>query len=436
MADPSNKIQFFQACLPPLLVGDYRVKIEQKLEGVEDYKTLSAELEFSVAGPRFTLNPSDVYAVYPPANQSGAFGDTLPHIVFTRRTLPWERTVDGGQPNNTHPCPWLALLVCSEADFIAEGQSSPRIRTRKVRELLEPEQVDQAQGPDLKLIDLKEYESTDDLCNTIDLPAGLFSQIVPAKADLPYLAHVRKVHTGDKETLSLKTEGCFSVVLANRFPEAAAAGKTGENTAYLVSLEGFEKYLYGASATLKAPKIRMAVLASWSFFCRGASTFKEIMENLDFGTLKLPSRRVAQKADAAAATKVQTAFDQGYVALDHHIRNGENTISWYRGPLLPVLYDKLPAYRHLPCPDAALRYNYETGLLDTTYAAAWQLGRLLALQNMHFGRAMYRYRNQERQKAKIAIRKKEIDAKYDISGRQADERLLTTIRKHKGKLFR
>ena len=113
----------------------------------------------------------------------------------------------------------------------------------------------------------------------------------------------------------------------------------------------------------------------------------------------LPSTRV-QTADTEAANHARAAFERGYTALDHHIRNGEDTVSWYRGPMVPLWYHKLETYPFLPSADAALRYNYETGLLDASYAAAWQLGRLLALQNSHFARSLYRYRNQERQKAK------------------------------------
>jgi hypothetical protein len=97
-------IKFFQACLPPLLPGDYTVAVDQTVKEArpEPFRT---ELEFSIAGPRFSLNPTDVYSVYPPANQSGEFGNTLPHIVLTRRTLPWERTMEGADPDEKTPAP-------------------------------------------------------------------------------------------------------------------------------------------------------------------------------------------------------------------------------------------------------------------------------------------------------------------------------------------
>jgi hypothetical protein len=426
MADFSGKIEFFEACLPPLLLGDYSVKIEQTLKEVRPDKPFTTTLEFSVAGPRFSLNPADVYAVYPPANQTGDFGNTLPHIVFTRRTLPWERTLDGTQPDTKTPCPWLALLVCTDADFVGGGWAVPEVTSRKVGELLAPTEQD-VSGPDLRVADLKEYESADDLCNTIDLPALLFSKIVPARADLPYLAHVRQVNTGNKETLSLRTEGCFAVVLGNRFPEPSTATAGGKNTAYVVSLEGFQRYLYGEPGTLQAQKVRLAVLASWSFNCQGENTFKTLMQRLDTGRLMLPADRESQAGDPNAAPEVKEAFQRGYAAFDHHIRNGENTVSWYRGPLVPLWYHKLENYPYLPSADAALRYNYETGLLDASYAAAWQLGRLLALQNTHFARELYRYRNQERQRTKAAMQQTVIQSKYALTDKPVLQQVATAM---------
>jgi hypothetical protein len=340
--------------------------------------------------------------------------------------------MDGSQPDQQNPCPWLALLLCSASDFLNGGWEIPEVTTRKVGELLTPGERE-VRGPALTAADLKAYESVDDLCQTIDLPVPLFSRLVPAKADLPYLAHVRQVHTGDKETLSLQTEGCFSVVLGNRFPETTGVDGGGKNSVYVVSLEGFQRYLPGAPDTIQAQRVRLAVLAHWSFFCEGETTFKTLMQQLDAGRLMLPvAPHIARQAQAGepGALQVEDAFEQGYTALDHHIRNGEHTVSWYRGPLVPLWYLKLNTYAYLPSADAALRYNYETGLFDASYAAAWQLGRLLALQNPHFARALYRYRTQERQKAKAAMRQESLQKKFALSGKAAEDHVVEAIRQN------
>jgi hypothetical protein len=176
-----------------------------------------------------------------------------------------------------------------------------------------------------------------------------------------------------------------------------------------------------------AQKVRLAVLANWSFFCQGENTFKTLMQGLRTDRLMLPPSCVAQPNPGA--DMVKQAFALGYVALDHHIRNGENTVSWYRGPLVPLWYRKLETYPYLPSADAALRYNYETGFLDTSYAAAWQLGRLLALQNTHFARALYRYRNQERQKTKAAIHQTTLQAEYALTDQPVLQQVVTSVDK-------
>jgi hypothetical protein len=427
-------IQFFQACLPPLFPGDYTIRVDQTVREIRPEKPFETELDFSVAGPRFSLNPADVYSVYPPANQPGEFGNTLPQIVFCRRTLPWERTIDGQDRDVQNPCPWLALLVFSPSDFGKEGRP-PEIKTRKVGELFNPADEDESQGPELEEADLKDYESLNDLCNTIDLPADLFSKVVPAEADLPFLAHVRQVNTENKETLSFKSEGCFAVVMANRLPETTTAKAGIKNTVFLVSLEGFQKYLYGKPQTITAKKVRLAVLASWDFICHGKNNFKNLMNELKEGRLNRPVSPELEKQAAAGdeeAKQVKEAFDLGYTALNHHIRNGEKTVSWYRGALVPLSYPKLESYTFLPSADAALRYNYQTGFLDISYAAAWQLGRLLALQNQHFAQAMYRYRNRGRLQTKSAIKQSELKEKYRLSAENLEDEVIQVLTSKQG----
>jgi hypothetical protein len=402
---PRGLIQFSQACLPPLFPGDYKIRVDQTIEEIRPEKPFQSELDFSVAGPRFDLNPADVYSVYPPANQSGEFGNTLPQIVFTRRTVPWERTIDGSDPDNQNPCPWLALMVLSASDFPAG--KLPKIITRKVGELITTAEDDNCTGPALQKADLEDYESENDLCNTIDLPADLFSKVAPQQADLPYLAHVRTVSTDNKETLSYQTEGSFAVVLANRMPQAGTAGAV-KNAVYLVSLEGFHNHLpaAGGSQKIASANVRLAVLAHWEFYCFGKNNFKVLMNNLATDRLQRPAgpkMRDSMAAGDEAARQVGAAFELGYTALNHHIRNGEKTVSWYRGPLVPMFYPTAETYPFLPSADKALRYNYNTGMLDASYAAAWQLGRLLALQNQQFAQALYRYRNQARLETKAAI---------------------------------
>ncbi|MBK7954123.1 MAG: hypothetical protein IPK02_09280 [Candidatus Accumulibacter sp.] len=393
----AGEIQFHQWCEPPLDAGEYHVEVTQTVDELTDDPTsrgsYRSRFSFSVAGPRFALNPAEVYSVYPPKGQIGDFANSLPHVVFTRRTLPWERSLTPPR-NKGDTRPWMALLVVSAADFPAKD--FPASKARKLGELIKPAANEAWVGPDVKL---DPYESADDLCNTIDLPWEVFQSVAPRLDDLAFLAHVREVNTGAKETLSFLADGWFSVVLANRFPLPGNSPLlTLENRAYLVSLEGLQDYLPGSAKPAANKPVRLAVLSSWSFHCCEAFAFKASMNQLKVQLLRVP-----WPADGAAGSKltsaekqVHDAWGRGYTALNHSTRLGEKTVSWYRGPLVPLYLSKETKYRFLPAADAALRYSPLDGMIDVTYAAAFQLGRLLALQDRHFATALYANRNRVR----------------------------------------
>ncbi|MBZ5555972.1 MAG: hypothetical protein LAO77_01725 [Acidobacteriia bacterium] len=383
-----GEIQFHQWCEPPLTAGDYSLGVTQAVAQLG--KTFDGTLEFSVAGPRFSLNPSDIYSVYPPKGHHGSFANSLPHVVFTRRTLPWERNVVPDAPSGAER-PWMALLLFTDSDPV------PEIKQRTVRELTSPPPADGAVGP--KIARLAAYESWTEPCNVIDVPTATFRAIAPRLDDLKYLAHVREVETDHKETMSFLADGWFSIVMGNRFPKPEQAGadqaKAVENTVFLVSLEGMQDYLPGGAA-VTVPNVRLAVLASWSFHCYAAYNFKSLMQSLNVGTFNLPAPQknpALSGEEQRAAQYVAGAFTRGYVALNHRTRQGEPTVSWCRGPLTPVQIEAQARYPFQPVPDGLLRYDYNTGVMDVSYAAASQLGRLLALQDRSFARALCAWRS-------------------------------------------
>ena len=132
-----GRIRFHRAAPPALPAGRYELQVTQQLRAWRgppgDERTLAATrlgrgARFVVAGPRFQLDPDDVYSVHPPAGQSGPFAATLPHLVFTRRSLPWERTLDGSAQDPDAPVPWMALLVIGRDDF--DGADLPAVPCR------------------------------------------------------------------------------------------------------------------------------------------------------------------------------------------------------------------------------------------------------------------------------------------------------------------
>ena len=75
---------------------------------------------FTVLAPRFALDPADIYGKFPPAASIGVFDQNLPHIVLTKRGLPWERyLVDGNKTT-----PWLAVLLFSPDEISAPASAA------------------------------------------------------------------------------------------------------------------------------------------------------------------------------------------------------------------------------------------------------------------------------------------------------------------------
>lgn len=402
----AGEITFYSHWLPALASGEYAVSVKPELKGSttvvnEKKETVTEKFEtdekdivretFHVGAPRWALTGSEVYSCYPSPGDIGEFSNTLPHVVFDRCTLPWERAIDGTDPTKPHD-PWLALILLTDSDFA--NNQVPSIVTRKLGEFL-----DAADAIVPKLTPDLYDDKTVDLCQTIDLPASLFFAVMPRKADLQYLAHVREVNTDNKETWSLLKEGRFSVVVCNRFPETqAVASKEKDwgivNTVFLLSLEGWGKYLEKPEEfnkpEMKDKSCRLLVLGSWRFTCQGISTFKSLMAHLNDN--RLLSRPPLSENDGVALAYLNAAFDRGFTPVNHDLRNDDRTISWYRGPLVPVHYQKSMSYADISCADAALRYDSKTGMFDTSYAAAWQLGRLLALQDQAFAQALFGFR--------------------------------------------
>lgn len=392
-------IQFYEAMQPPLVSGSYQLAASQTIQLTAEKPVYSDTQPFGIQGPRFRLEPGMVQQVYPPANQSGSFNEVLPHVVFRRRTLPWSRTIDGSVPAaGTIPPPWLALLTLYPSDLM-NGNTPIPIQQGTVGGLLTA-----ATGvivPQISAASLTADQLAEPLMY-IELPQEVFLGIAPTLKDLPYLAHGRQVNTDGKEILGLDEDGFFSVLVGNRLPSASNGTANVLNTAIVVSLEGLQSYLPvdGTSAPVTPGiVVRMAVLTSWTFTATPATAdFLAVMKNLSVGLLALPYTPPNLSDDTPAEITAGEALGWGYVPLDNNLRSGEETTSWYRGPCVPVVASLDPngPYEYS---DKAIRFDSGvpggvtgTGLFDLSYAAAWQIGRLIALSDATFSKALMDWR--------------------------------------------
>jgi hypothetical protein len=172
-----------------------------------------------------------------------------------------------------------------------------------------------------------------------------------------------------------------------------------------VSLEGLRDVLPATSdgGTLTDPNIdmsrnlRLAVLTQWSYNTKGGTAaFVERLERLNGRKLHDPddADNTNLRIDRPQATPpISGALAAGYVPLDHDLRTNETTVSWYHGPLSPIdrpspVLPKIP----ISSPDEALIFDPTTGMFDASLAAAWTIGRLLALQDRSYAASLYQFK--------------------------------------------
>ena len=136
---------------------------------------------------------------------------------------------------------------------------------------------------------------------------------------------------------------------------------------------------------------RFPVMVTWDFVCTGDGTFEQLMERLDSGMLGT----VDDDADPALQPDVAVT---GHISLQHRTRRGEPAESWYRGPFVPQ-----PTERTKPAPDGSLplahtgdqlRRVVPDGHEDVGVAAAFEIGRLLALSKPGIVAAMMGWREE------------------------------------------
>ncbi|MGV3588905.1 MAG: hypothetical protein ACO1OF_18005 [Adhaeribacter sp.] len=393
------KLQSFSR--PPLKAGDYTVKSQLFVNGkgkefVPDNTVFSNNgLKFTVAAPRFLLDESLLYSTYPSPGATGAYHTSLPHIIFTRKTLPWERSME---VNNKSP--WLTLLVIDEDEMKTRNIVLANVA---VEELNPGANSNSLIYPKVTLDD---WEKNKAVIRIMEMPVQFFLAIAPSANELDFLAHTKQVDTSDKENAEINPKGWFSCLIANRLPQK---GKV--NHVFLVSLEGHAQTLTALPAADVNKNIRLVVLNHW-FFRESGATFEELIQQLEINTkpLRIDVDELISANDPDGTKNYKStvtdiakkAFRNGYMPINHERRTGHHSVSWYRGPLVPVEISTPENYQYANA-DQALRFDNEWGMFDISYASAWQLGRLLALQSPNFFSALSNWKTASKRDAPLKI---------------------------------
>ena len=162
----------------------------------------------------------------------------------------------------------------------------------------------------------------------------------------------------------------------------------------------------GLIAEFVDPTLRFPVLLHWSFTSIGDETFESLMKGLDsglLGTRGAPNPAAPKQNPAPSSGRLPLeVVETGHVGLPHRLRRGDEVRSWYRGPLLPHPADE--AAPRLPLAHAAdqIRVIVPDGREDVSFAAAFEIGRLLGLSRPSMVASLMRWRQLGFQQARLA----------------------------------
>jgi hypothetical protein len=361
--------QVYSSCVPIVKAGDVEpITVWQSLDGRLEQDGPST-VHVRIDGPQTFLLPDMIAGVFPAPGSDQTPDEFLPHIAFSRRTLPWER--EG--PDAADTTPWLALLLFKESELRSAEQRKQApavsVATLKVEDV-----------PDLiarnRLLTTLQIPG-DTAVSTITVPNSLLRQIMPRQAELPLLCHMKR------QTIA-GVEVDHAIVVCNRLPDASAppGAKPELHTAVLVSVEQapelFALPVSGVSTLL--------VLHQWTFRPSGEEDFEQVMKSiayrpnggvLRFGNLPAP---VASGETAPLSGGFKALLDDdGYFLTG--VEHDQELNATYRGPLHPFPPPpRSNGFAIAAAPDEFVNANQSTPL-DFAHATAFELGRLLALND-------------------------------------------------------
>jgi hypothetical protein len=399
-----GSVQMFDGYFPALPANSYQIVVKHSVQGQPSVPAYSVTQDFIVQAPEFFIDTTIVQNCQPPDGNTDVYGQRLPFVVLSDPALPWERSLvpDGGPPDPAHPTPWMALVIFAEGEIsLLPGTNNP-VWTNTVGDLLASDaNTLKPQLPASRV-------SADVLaaqCQTIKITGATFNAVMPSKADLPYLAHCQGVSTLDEG------EVLQSVLLCNRFPTAnrsVSPAAPMRYYAHLVSLEGFADYL-GSNAQPIPSKpgsqelmdVQLASLYHWSFVSLplAGMSFEQLVTGLIQSEQDSNGGALALPVPVGLPAVVQQRLQQGYAPLTFAAGSGEQSFAWYRGPLTPTVAQPIMAVGNPPvplaqasCADELMIYLAEQGLFDLSLAAAWNIGRNLALADASFAQNVNKYR--------------------------------------------
>jgi hypothetical protein len=238
-------------------------------------------------------------------------------------------------------------------------------------------------GNKLYRIDLKKLKNHPDFRQFSGVQdSGVFiyedlKRLIDSKSDHPSYRELQKL-IEENEKLLDKKNGQFDTFksrLADENPEGSPAERAGAIPADLNHEKITRTFEAGQE---KLEKSNSHILEYLEY---NGKTLKGFLHELDLRAFKT---RLVTKSEAA-----NRLLNIGKFPLEHQLKGGGKMVSWYQGPFVSRKYtfdfkilngfsedDCLPDHS-----DRLLLFNEETKMYDMTYAAAWQLGRLMIMND-------------------------------------------------------
>jgi len=430
-----GKYRLVNRMVGPLPPGKYKIDIKQKGVGGKESTTPNTRF-IDVTGPQFSIPPFDIHSVYPSRNEQNATTHCyVPFITLGRRTLPWERSAflpgelpqDFGATLSTirRDYPWMALLVFTEAELEEKTQIHKSTDGKELKEIFPDSAVRATLGID---------PSNDQMIvDAISPNAGDVPKIFPTLDELLLLSHARQVNPMDKENCGDDADGWFSVLISNRVLIPSTTYH-----ACVVSLEGkiaalyedpgglmdnWEKFEQDNDTENPSHSSMFPLLHHWTFKSSPeGGDFQSRMERLrsrlksSATSDKLPGDLIPINLMKSAPTgdmveplllgneSVPGMTANSYLMTEMHGADGLKEDVLYRGPFTSFPENHVPKEAPYQTSDAALALVQELGIWDISHASAVELGRLLALSDARFTKALKNWlggkvREQQQQRA-------------------------------------
>jgi len=198
-------------------------------------------------------------------------------------------------------------------------------------------------------------------------------KLIDRKADQPSYRELQKLMEENEKLLD-KKNGQF-----NQFKSKLAGGLPEERAGAVPADLHREKITRAFEAGQKKLENNNNHILEYLEY--NGKTLKGFLHELDIRAFKT---RLVTKSEAA-----NRLLNLGKVPLEHQLKGGGKMVSWYQGPFVSRKYtfdlkifngisgdDYLPDHA-----DRLLLFNEETKMYDMTYAAAWQLGRLMIMND-------------------------------------------------------